>query len=181
MIINLKGSNTLVVGGSRGIGAAVVRTAAQAGSDAAWTFSGSEKGKNASEELVDSLNTCPGDLRYDAVDCTDETATRDLVNTLVSAWGSLDRLVVNAGFTSSVSFSDLTLEEGEKLISINLTSAFIASHSVIPHMKKRGGGAIVFIGSAAVVSGGQAVPLRRLGKPEDIANLAVFLLSDKAS
>lgn len=237
--IDLKQRATVVIGGSRGIGAAVVRMAAEAGSHVAWTYPQSDKEIAASRALQKQLADTDVEAFHEVVDCTDASATKAFMDKVVSRFGALDNLVYCAGFTSPVPFLDLTIDEWKRVVDINLNGAFLATHAAIPAMKRRGRGAIVLIGSAAIVAGGggradyvsskaalqglnraitkefapagircnlvhpslietdllkqrhpdpakrrelaQQVPLRRLGQPEDIAAMSLFLLSDMAS
>ena len=151
--IDFQDKHTLVIGGSRGIGAAIVRKVAQAGSHVAWTFSGSGQGEIASQELAHSLGQYPVKHIFQAVNCTDGDATATLVNSLINEWGSLDCLVVNAGSSSPVPFLDLNLAEWKRMVDINLNSAFISLHTALPHLLKSKG-SIVLIGSAAIIAGG---------------------------
>ena len=228
----------LVIGGSRGIGAAVCRELITGGCRVAWTHRGSEAGKKETIKLH-TMAKKHGCQTIDAVvDCTDPDGTADFIETIMHNWGRIDYLVYCAGFTSPVSFLDLTSEEWRKIVDLNLNGAFIAAHAVMPYMIKERNGSIVLIGSAAVTSGGggradyisakagleglnlaitkefapqgvrcnlvhpslietdllctrypdeavrnemaMGVPVRRLGQPEDIAHLVMFLLSDKA-
>ena len=229
MKITLPGQ-LLVVGGARGIGAAVVECGAECGARVAWTYSGSKAGEHGNAEL---LRCFPGSHSR-AVDCANEME----MNRFVSELGEVDYLVYNAGFTSPVDFDGVPVADWRRSLEINLTGAFIALKAVLPGMRKRKRGSVVLIGSAAVGTGGggridyvsakagleglnkaitrefspygircnlvhpslvetdllhsrhpdpekraelaKAVPLRRLGQAEDIANLTVFLLSDLA-
>jgi len=237
LTIDLSGMASAVIGGSRGIGAAICRTIAQAGGDVAWTHTGSDAGMAASEALVTELEAMGRRALHRATDATDESATERFVAEVADALGRIDALVYNAGFTSPVAMDDLTVEQWRRNVDLNLTGAFIAVRAALAHMER--GGAIVLIGSAAVHSGGggradyvsakagleglcraitkeqaprgvrcnvvhpslietellttrypdpadrarvaEQVPLRRLGRPEDIANLTAFLLSERAS
>jgi len=236
--IDLTGTVTIVVGGSRGIGAAVCRTVAAACGDVAWTCSGSDLGLSASESLAGQIEATGARCLYRAVDATDAEATEDFFAEVAASLGAVDGLVYNVGFTSPVSMADLTVEDWRRNVDLNLTGAFIATRAALPHMRDNGG-SVVLIGSAAIASGGggradyvsakagleglcraitkeyaprgircnlvhpslietdllttrypdpadrervaEQVPLRRLGQPEDIANLTVFLLSGMAS
>ncbi|MBQ6471300.1 MAG: SDR family oxidoreductase [Victivallales bacterium] len=136
----------LVIGGARGIGAEVVRVASASGAKVAWTCTGGPAGCAASESLVREI---PG-ATWRAIDCCDESALRSYLTELPP----IDYLVYNAGFTSPCPFAELNLAEWRRTVDINLTGAFVALRAVLPGMKERGRGAIVLVGSAAVVSGG---------------------------
>lgn len=237
--INLKHTTTLVIGGTRGIGACVVRRASDAGSRVAWTGPAVERDLDASAALLAEMRKLGRKAVNGVVDATDEAATNEFIRRIAGSWDTIDNLVYCAGFTSPAGLLDITADEWRRVVDINLTGAFIAARAVIPYMKEQGGGSIVLVGSAAVTSGGggradyvsakaglealnkaitrefspfgircnvvhpsliatdlliqrhpdeakrrqlaEGVPLRRLGEPEDIANMVLFLLSDLAS
>jgi 3-oxoacyl-[acyl-carrier protein] reductase len=149
--INLKNKISLVVGGARGIGAAIVKAAAQAGSHVVWTCQSDIK---ASEKLLDETKNIGVKSFYKVIDCTNEKDTFKLVIEIIEKFGRIDCLVHNAGYTSPVSMMDLDATEWQKVVNINLTGAFISIKSVLDHMITAGGGSIVLIGSAAIVAGG---------------------------
>lgn len=234
--IDFKNKVSLVVGGARGIGAAIVKALAEAGSNVVWTCLDDI---NASDALVSYTQQLGVESFYRKVDCTDEQNTIKLVDEIKEEFNTIDHLVYCAGYTSPVSMLDLDATEWRRVVDINLNGAFIAFRSVVDLFLKAGHGSVVLIGSAAIVSGGggradyvsakagleglnravtkqfapsgvrcnlvhpslietdllkqrhpdsnkrnglaTAVPLRRLGKPEDVANVTLFLLSDLAS
>ena len=152
--ISLEKETTLVIGGARGIGAAVVRTATKAGSNVVWTCLDIPADIEASEALLKKCAENKIDAFYEKVDCTDENATALLIGKITERWGRIDNMVYCAGYTSPVSMLDLEVKEWRRVLDINLTGAFISVRSVIETMIAGGGGGIVLIGSAAIVSGG---------------------------
>ena len=154
LAIDLTGRAALVIGGARGIGAAVCRAIAQAGGRVAWTHTGSEAGIEASAALAAEIEGLGVDCWHAPIQCTEAAATEQFVREVVERWGRLDYLIYNAGFTSPVRFAQLTVEEWRRVVDLNLNGAFIAVHAALPHLLKQTAGAIVLIGSAAVISGG---------------------------
>jgi 3-oxoacyl-[acyl-carrier protein] reductase len=152
--INMQTQNTLVIGGSRGIGAAIVKKCAEAGCNVAWTYSGSEKGKKASEVLSADLNTMGVKNLFRGIDCCDSAGLKKLAIEVKEKWSGIDHFVYNAGFTSPRSMLDITEEEWKKTVDINLNGAFISSKPIINIMIEQNKGSIVLIGSAAVPTGG---------------------------
>lgn len=152
--VSLEKKTTLVIGGARGIGAAVSTTAAKAGSNVVWTCLNIPADLDASEALLEKCRENGVEAFYEKVDCTDESATADLVKKVMEKWGRIDNLVHCAGYTSPVPMLDLDIKEWRRVLDINLTGAFISVKSVIKSMITREGGAIVLIGSAAIVAGG---------------------------
>lgn len=152
--IDLKEQVTLVVGGSRGIGAAVVRGAADCGSRVAWTDAGTEADRAASDEMAKQLDEQGVEFLHKSVDCADEQATRGFVDEIAGKWGRLDNLVYCPGLTSPTSFLDVDWEGWKRHIDINLNGAYLATHAALGHMLKVGAGNVIYIASAAVATGG---------------------------
>lgn len=153
LAIDLSGTVTWVVGGSRGIGAAICRSVAQAGGDVAWTHTGSLAGVAASETLADELTAVGRRCLHGAVDACDEAATAAFAERVVASLGRLDHLVYNVGYTSPISLTDLTVSQWRQNVDLNLTGAFVALRAALPELSRRRG-SIVLIGSAAIHTGG---------------------------
>jgi len=152
--ISLADKSVVVIGGARGIGAAVCRATGQAGAKVAWTHLGDQADLAASQGLAAEIAGLGGKCLQAAVNCTDEPGTKSFLKRVVKRWGRLDCLVYCVGFTSPVSFLDITPDEWRRVVEINLTGAFLAVRSAIPYLQKQGAGAIVLVGSAAIVAGG---------------------------
>ncbi len=153
MNITLAGKKVLVIGGSRGIGAQIVRDCAAAGADVAWSYF-SANGLKASEALKEEVAAFNVKTLMFQADCTSEADTLALYEKIEAQWGGIDALVYNAGFTSPKNFCDISYEEWKKTVDINLNGAFLAIREAIPMMQRAGKGSIVIIGSAAIVAGG---------------------------
>ena len=149
MNITLAGKKVLVIGGSRGIGAQIVRDCAAAGADVAWSYF-SANGLKASEALKEEVAAFNVKTLMFQADCTSEADTLALYEKIQAQWGGIDALVYNAGFTSPKNFCDISYEEWKKTVDINLNGAFLAIREAIPMMQRAGKGSIVIIGSAAV-------------------------------
>lgn len=81
-------------------------------------------------------------------DIVDEPAMRNAVEQLVSKFGRLDAVVANAGINGVwAPIDDLTLDEWNRTISINLTGTFLTVNTTVPHLKASGGGSIVVVSS----------------------------------
>ena len=154
MFEDMKGKTTVVIGGARGIGAEVVRAAAQSGSNVAWTCLDIVADIEASEKLLLEATENKVEAFYEKVDCTDEKSTKKLIEKIVKKWLKIDCLAHCAGYTSPVSMLKLDAAEWRRVVDINLNGAFISVRSVLEPMIAAGGGSIVLIGSAAIVAGG---------------------------
>lgn len=154
MNINLTGKSYLVVGGARGIGAAVCRQIARSGANVAWTHLDNEADREGTAKLQVEFQGLSIEHSAKAVDCTDDRGTVQFCEELVRKWNRISGLVFCAGYTTPKPFLEIAPAEWRKLIEINLNGAFYATRAIIPHFKVAGGGAIVLLGSAAIVAGG---------------------------
>ena len=131
----LAGRVALVTGGSRGIGAAIVRALADAGASVVSTSrSGGGGGANVREVKADVRKP------EDAVRAVDEAVT---------TFGGLDILINNAGVGWFAPVADMTVDDWHKVIDTNVSGVFYYCHAAIPHLRKRGGGWIINISSLA--------------------------------
>ncbi|WP_248298258.1 3-hydroxybutyrate dehydrogenase [Tabrizicola sp. YIM 78059] len=99
----------------------------------------------------------PGRAIGVAMDVTDEDQVNAGVAKVVAAFGGVDVLVSNAGVQIVHPVEEFPFADWKKLLAIHLDGAFLTSKACIPHMKARGGGAIVFTGS---VHSREASPLK---------------------
>ena len=125
-LFELNGKTAVVTGGAKGIGAATARLLEKA---------------HAKVAVLDLESGC---------DVTDEQA----VKAAYARIGEIDILVNNAGRAARKPAVDLSLEEWNQVVELNLTATFLCSRLAHPYMKKRGGGAIVNLASIMGLSGG---------------------------
>ena len=131
--------SVLITGGSRGIGRESVRTFSKNGYNIAFTY-------KSSREEAESLAKETGALAIMA-DSSKETDVISAVNKTIEAYGRIDCLVNNAAISSFSLFTDITLEDWNNMLGVNLTGAFLYSKYVIPDMLKRKMGRIINISS----------------------------------
>ena len=146
---NLSGRVAVVTGGNGGIGLAMAEGLASAGADIVIAARDSKKGAKA-------LTILQGfDVRstFIQVDVRDPSSISDLVESVMRELGGLHILVNNAGTNDRKQPEEYALEEWQTIIDTNLTSAFIASQKVYPHMSRAGGGKIINIGSMMSIFG----------------------------
>ena len=129
----------LITGGSRGIGRETVRTFSKNGYNVAFTY-------KSSREEADALAKETGALAIMA-DSSNEADVISAVNKTIDAYGRIDCLVNNAAISSFSLFTDITLEDWNNMLGVNLTGAFLYSKYVIPDMLKRKAGRIINISS----------------------------------
>lgn len=131
--------NVLVTGGSRGIGREIVRLLASLGYSVAFTYKSSEE---SAKDL--SLETGALAIRADSLSLSD---IENAVSEVCASFGGVDILINNAGVSSFSMLTDLSLEEWNNTLAVNLTAPFLYSKAVIPHMVHNKWGRIVNISS----------------------------------
>jgi 3-oxoacyl-[acyl-carrier protein] reductase len=227
----LDGKVALVTGGSRGIGAAIVRRFAEQGANVAFTYRSSAEQANALAAELEQLGVTAKAYQSDA---SDYEAAENLAKEVLEAFGQMDILVNNAGITKDTLMLRMTEAHWDDVIQTNLKSIFnLTKHLIRPMMKNRGGsiinmssivgmtgnagqanyaaskaGIIGFTKSVAKEMGSrnircnaiapgfietdmteslddkvkegylQNIPMNRLGKAEEVADVCVFLGSD---
>src|SRR4051812_41142686 len=129
-LFELKGKVAVVTGGARGIGAATSQLFERAGADVA---------------ILDIQRGC---------DVTDDAAVRKAFADIERKHGGIDILVNNAGRPVRKPATELSADEWDQVLDLNLKATFFCSRAAHPYMKKRGGGAIVSLASIMGLSGG---------------------------
>jgi 3-oxoacyl-[acyl-carrier protein] reductase len=152
---NLKDKVALVTGGSRGIGAAVCVALAEAGAAVAVNY---RERADAADALVADLNKAGHRASAIAADVSRASDVARLVDRVTSALGPIDILVNNAGIAIVRGVDDLTEDDFDRTITVNLKSAFLCTQAVIPSMRARKWGRIVNVTSGAARGGGAIGP-----------------------
>jgi 2-deoxy-D-gluconate 3-dehydrogenase len=143
-LFNLTGKAALVTGGNGGIGLGIARGLARAGARVALIARNTDKSHAAAKALTDETGVAPLVLTAD-VSSPDQVAA--IVHEAKLGLGRIDILFNNAGISIRKLPQDLTPEEWHHVLDVNLTSAFLLSKAVYPHLKPAGGGKIINIGS----------------------------------
>ncbi|MEO6152373.1 MAG: SDR family oxidoreductase [Croceibacterium sp.] len=139
----LKGRVALVTGASSGIGEACAITFARKGARVVLAARRAERLTTVVEKLA-SLGT---EAFAVTTDVTDETAVQNLFDQAVDRFGTIDVVLNNAGIADSTAVDEMPLELWQRVISTNLTSAFLCSRAAFRVMKSKGRGRIINIGS----------------------------------
>ncbi|HKS11668.1 MAG TPA: 3-oxoacyl-ACP reductase family protein [Pseudomonas sp.] len=138
----LAGKVALVQGGSRGIGAAIVKRLVADGASVAFTYVSSA---SKAEALQDEILAGGGKAVAIKADSSDAQAVQGAVAKAAQVFGRIDILINNAGVLALGSVEDLPLEDFDRTLAINVRSVFVASQAVLPHMGA--GGRIINISS----------------------------------
>jgi meso-butanediol dehydrogenase/(S,S)-butanediol dehydrogenase/diacetyl reductase len=231
--VELDGKTALVTGGGRGIGRGIVDCFLREGAQVAVV---------QRRPLDPQLDNHPAVLGIET-DLSDPAGIPAAVQRTIDSFGAIDVLVNNAGIMFERSVSEIQTQEWDLMIALNMRAPLFLAQAVVPHMRERGGGSIINIGSIeglaanpdhaaycaskagihgmtkalAIDLGSDNIrcnaiapgwitsdlsnnyldsqpnpaaakdalhrlhPAGRLGNPEDVGNLAVYLSSEKAS
>ena len=239
-LLDLKGKAAIVTGGAKGIGGGIAYRLAEAGAQVLIADMDEEEAQN----VVADLASKGWAAEAFTVDVSDEVGVQSMIETCKNKFGSVDILVNNAGIYPPAPISQLTEEQFNKVINVNLRSVFLTTKHVAEVMKTQGGGKIINITSIdalhpsmvglahydaskhgmwgftknaalelaehniwvnAIAPGGIAtpgvavmnqgaslnetatktflakIPMHRMGEPDEIGTVALFLASDMSS
>lgn len=139
----LQGKAALITGGSRGIGAAIVRRFAKEGAAVAFTYSSATPAK--ADEVVRSVEAAGGKALAIKADSAEVSAVQGAVEEAVKTLGHLDIFVNNAGIFSMSTIDQVSLIEFDFMLAVNVRAAFIGIQAAAAHLPQ--GGRIITIGS----------------------------------
>ena len=148
--MRLAGKSAIVTGGARGIGAAFSQALAVEGAKVlvADVLDGAR--------TVQAIESAGGTAQFCPVDVSDAASVRAMAETAVSAFGQIDILVNNAAVFASLEkkgFLDISSEEWDRLMAVNLRGPFECIKAVAPHMIARRSGRIINMASGTVFKG----------------------------
>jgi len=138
----LENKAVLVTGGSRGIGAAIVKRLANEGADVAFTY---VAGKEQADALVKEIETLGRKAVAIQADSANAESVIAAVETTAARLGKIDILVNNAGVAIMGPLDQFLLEDYNKTFDINVRAVFVAIKAAVKHMAS--GGRIINIGS----------------------------------
>ena len=138
----LQGKRALVTGGSRGIGAAIAKRLAADGADVAITY---EKSAERARAVVADIEALGRRAVAIQADSADPVAVRGAVDHAAQTLGGLDILVNNAGIFRGGALDDLTLDDIDATLNVNVRAVIVASQAAARHLGE--GGRIVSTGS----------------------------------
>lgn len=142
---SLENKSVLVTGGGRGLGAAICRELSRGG---AW-IAVADRDPATAQATADALEADGGKAIAVKADLVQDEHARGAIDAAVQAFGRLDVLVNNAAVDYTLPIDELTLEQWDQVMRVNLRAPFVLSRFAAPVMRAQGGGQIVNIASTA--------------------------------
>jgi 3-oxoacyl-[acyl-carrier protein] reductase len=151
-MIDLSGRHVMIVGGSRGIGAAAARMAGSAGAVVSLTY---RQHADKAGAVVKDIEQDGGRASAYCADAADSEAMSVVFDEAVATLGPLQGLVVSAGIYADtwLPIDGLTTEDWDLVMAVNLRGTFTSVKLAAPHMRAAGGGSVVIYTSTAGQSG----------------------------
>jgi len=147
----MQGRVALVTGASRGIGRAIAMKLAQAGIDVAIGY---ETQRSEAESVAQHITGLGRRAVALGADLHNPHQITTLVHSAEAALGRIDILVSNAAIGPQRSLEDISVEEWDQVMGVNLRAAFLLAQHLVPNMRQQGWGRIILISSVAAFIGG---------------------------
>ena len=152
--MKLEGKGAIITGGSKGIGLGCAKIFAKYGCKVVIAARGEEEG----EKVAGELRAAGPEALFVKCDVSSEADMRRLIDTTVEHFGQIDSIINNAGWhPPSLKIEDISTEDFESLLRLNLTSTFLGCKLALPHLKKTKGSIVNMSSEVAVIGQANAV------------------------
>ena len=141
----------IVTGGSRGIGAAIVKELAEENYNIVLNYNKSEE---AAKQIQEELKEKGINIEIFKADVSKREEVRDLVQFAIDKFNNIDVLINNAGIAQEKIFVDITDEDWNRMLQVNLNSVFYCTQEVLENMIHNKNGCIINISSIWGITGG---------------------------
>lgn len=131
----LQGQRALVTGGSSGIGAAVCRSLAAAGARVVVNYLSN---REEADQLVNEITADGGVAMAIQADVSREEDVKRMFAEMIDTWGSIEILVSNAGIQRDAAFEDMTMDQWNMVMNVNLTGQFLCAREAVREFNRRG-------------------------------------------
>ena len=125
----LKGQKALVTGANSGIGEAVAVALGAAGAAVVVNY---VTGPEVAQQVADKIKAGGGEAMALKADVSREDEVHAMFQRMLKAWGTIDILVNNAGIQRDAPITEMTLEQWNQVLAINLTGMLLCSRSAMP-------------------------------------------------
>ena len=131
----LAGQKTLVTGANSGIGKAVALALGQAGADVVVNYVADEE---AALAVANQIETSGARAIIHKADVSQEEQVQGMFDRMLQEFGTIDILINNAGLQRDAALEDMTLEQWNTVIGVNLTGQFLCAREAVREFKRRG-------------------------------------------
>ena len=152
-LFDLSGKTALITGGGRGLGKAMARAFAQAGADIMISSRTEEELRAAAAEISEGLDVR---VEWIAADMVERDQVDRLASETLSRLGRVDILVNNAGSNDPQPIDEISDESWDRIVELNLSSCMRLTRALVPQMKQRKWGRVIFISSVLGLGGKEA-------------------------
>jgi len=149
-LFDLTGKTAIVTGGSKGLGFSMAQGLASAGANIVLVSRNVEEAQQKAQALADQFGVQAMGL---SADVASEEQVAAMVEKVLATFGGVDILINSAGINIRRPINELTLEEFNQVMTINVTGTWLCCRAVVPVMKQRGWGRIINLASALGVVG----------------------------
>jgi len=158
--MKLEGKVAIVTGAASGIGAASAILFAREGARVTVADVDERRGN----QTANTIRSAGGEAVFAHVDVTRESEIVAMVDETASRWGTIDILFNNAGVLLVKTIEEMSEQEWDRVMAVNVKSAFLATKHVVPHMRRNGKGAILNTGSIGSFTGQVGTPVYSASK-----------------
>ncbi len=131
----LKGQKALVTGGDSGIGKGVAAALGEAGADVVVNY---HSGEDGAKEIVNKICNAGGNAYAHQADVSKEDEVLLMFQQMFHEFGTIDILINNAGHQKDAPFHEMTLEQWNTVLNVNLTGQFLCAREAVREFKRRG-------------------------------------------
>lgn len=141
---DLSGKTAVITGGSKGLGLAMAAGLASAGASIMLVNRNAAEGKQAAEEISSDYAVKATSF---SADVGNQKEAEAMANIAIDTFGKIDILINSAGINIRGPIDELSLEDFNKVMHVNVTGTWLCSRAVVPFMKKNGSGKIINLAS----------------------------------
>ncbi|GHB57539.1 SDR family NAD(P)-dependent oxidoreductase [Persicitalea jodogahamensis] len=149
-LFDLSGKSAIITGGSKGLGLAMAAGLASAGASVMLVNRNAEEGKQAARQLADEYGTQATSF---AADVTDAAQTEAMARAAFDTFGRIDILINSAGINIRGAIDEVSPEDFQKVMDVNVTGTWLCCRAVTPYMKKAKSGKIINLASTLGIVG----------------------------
>ncbi len=131
----LKGQKAMVTGASSGIGKGVAIALGEAGADVVVNY---VSGEEAAEEVVEKIRSSGSQAYAHQADVSQEDQVGAMFKQMIQEFGTIDILINNAGLQRDAPFEEMTLQQWNLVLGVNLTGQFLCAREAVREFKRRG-------------------------------------------